>query len=33
MVADVNLIGDKRSIMRYLLTPFTRLSGEAFRER
>jgi membrane fusion protein, adhesin transport system len=33
MVADVNLIGDRRSIMRYLLTPFTRLSGEAFRER
>jgi adhesin transport system membrane fusion protein len=32
MVADVNLIGDRRSIMRYLLT-FTRLSGEAFRER
>lgn len=32
MVADVNLIGDKRSIMRYLLTPFTRLSDEAFRE-
>ena len=32
MVADVNLIGDKRSIMSYLLTPFTRLSEDAFRE-
>ncbi len=33
MVADVNLIGDKRSVMSYLLTPFTRLSEEAFTER
>jgi len=33
MLADVNLIGDKRSIMSYLLTPFTRLSEDAFRER
>ncbi|WP_260928247.1 HlyD family efflux transporter periplasmic adaptor subunit [Novosphingobium sp. 9] len=33
MVADVNLIGDRRSVMRYLLTPFTRLGDEAFRER
>lgn len=33
MVADVNLIGDKRSIMSYLLTPFTRLSEDAFTER
>lgn len=33
MVADVNLIGDKRSVMNYLLTPFTRLSEEAFTER
>ncbi len=32
MIADVNLIGDKRSIMSYLLTPFTRLSQDAFRE-
>jgi adhesin transport system membrane fusion protein len=32
MIADVNLIGDKRSIMSYLLTPFTRLSEDAFRE-
>ena len=33
MVADVNLVGDKRSVMGYLLTPFTRLSEDAFRER
>lgn len=33
MVADVNLIGDKRSILSYLLTPFTRLSEDAFREQ
>jgi adhesin transport system membrane fusion protein len=33
MVADVSLVGDKRSIMSYLLTPFTRLSENAFRER
>lgn len=32
MTADVNLIGDKRSIMAYILTPFTRLSARAFRE-
>jgi membrane fusion protein, adhesin transport system len=33
MVADVNLIGDKRSVLSYLLTPFTRLSEDAFTER
>lgn len=33
MIADVNLIGDKRSILSYLLTPFTRLSESAFTER
>ena len=32
MTADVNLIGDKRSVMAYILTPFTRLSEEALRE-
>jgi adhesin transport system membrane fusion protein len=32
MTADVNLIGDKRSVMGYILTPFTRLGEEAFRE-
>jgi membrane fusion protein, adhesin transport system len=32
MTADVNLLGDKRSVMAYLLTPLTRLSETAFRE-
>jgi adhesin transport system membrane fusion protein len=32
MTADVNLVGDKRSVMAYILTPFTRLSESAFRE-
>lgn len=32
MTADVNLIGDKRSVMAYILTPFTRLGEEALRE-
>jgi adhesin transport system membrane fusion protein len=32
MTADVNLIGDKRSVIAYILTPFTRLSEEALRE-
>lgn len=32
MTADVNLIGDKRSVMAYILTPFTRLSEQALRE-
>lgn len=32
MVADVNLIGDQRSILSYFLTPFTRLRETAFRE-
>ena len=33
MMADVNLIGDKRSIMSYLLTPITRIQEDAFREK
>lgn len=33
MLADVNLIGDKRSIMTYLLTPITRVREDAFREK
>lgn len=33
MMADVNLIGDKRSVLSYLLTPITRLSENAFREK
>lgn len=32
MTADVNLIGDKRSVMAYILSPFTRLREDAFRE-
>ena len=33
MMADVNLIGDKRSILSYLFSPITQLSQNAFRER
>ena len=32
MMADVSLLGDKRSILSYILTPFTRLSERALRE-
>jgi membrane fusion protein, adhesin transport system len=32
MVSDVALLGDKRSVLSYLLTPFTRIKEEAFRE-
>jgi adhesin transport system membrane fusion protein len=32
MVAEVNLLGDKRSILNYLLSPITRLRETAFRE-
>jgi adhesin transport system membrane fusion protein len=32
MVANVNLLGDKRSILSYIFTPITRLSENAFRE-
>lgn len=32
MTVDVNLLGDKRSIMSYLFTPITRLSERALRE-
>jgi adhesin transport system membrane fusion protein len=32
MVADVSLLGDKRTIMEYILTPITRLTESAFRE-
>jgi adhesin transport system membrane fusion protein len=32
MVAEVALLGDKRSVLSYLLTPITRLSDNAFRE-
>lgn len=32
MVADVSLIGDRRSVLSYFLSPFTRLREQAFRE-
>lgn len=32
MTADVNLLGDKRSVMAYILTPLTRLTESAARE-
>jgi adhesin transport system membrane fusion protein len=32
MVADVSLLGDKRSILEYILTPITRLTETAARE-
>ncbi|MEO0499519.1 MAG: HlyD family type I secretion periplasmic adaptor subunit [Pseudomonadota bacterium] len=32
MTADVSLLGDKRSILAYILRPITRLSQRAFRE-
>lgn len=32
MVANVNLLGDKRSVLSYIFTPLTRLSETAFRD-
>jgi membrane fusion protein, adhesin transport system len=32
MIANVKLLGDKRSVMSYILTPITRLGENAFRE-
>ncbi|QPC99011.1 MULTISPECIES: HlyD family type I secretion periplasmic adaptor subunit [Qipengyuania] len=32
MVANVNLLGEKRSVLSYLFTPITRLSETAFRD-
>lgn len=32
MVADVSLLGDKRTILQYILTPITKLSDNALRE-
>ena len=32
MGAEVNLLGDKRTVLAYILTPLTRLSETAFRE-
>ena len=33
MVAEVNLLGDTRTILQYIFSPITRLSETAFRER
>jgi membrane fusion protein, adhesin transport system len=33
MVADVSLLGDKRSVLDYILSPITRLSETALREQ
>jgi len=33
MVAEVDLLGDKRTVLQYLLTPITRMSETAFREQ
>lgn len=33
MVADIDLLGPRRTILSYLLSPVTKLSGTAFRER
>lgn len=32
MMANVNLLGEKRSVLSYIFTPFTQLSENAFRE-
>ena len=33
MIADVSLLGDKRSVMSYILSPLTKLSQTALREQ
>jgi adhesin transport system membrane fusion protein len=33
MVADISLLGDKRTVLSYILAPFTRLSETALREQ
>ena len=33
MVAEVDLLGDTRTVLQYILTPITRLSETAFREQ
>ncbi len=32
MTAEVDLLGDKRTVLSYLFTPVTKVSGDAFRE-
>ncbi|HEV2746725.1 MAG TPA: HlyD family type I secretion periplasmic adaptor subunit [Allosphingosinicella sp.] len=33
MIADISLLGDKRTVLSYILSPFTRLSETALREQ
>ena len=33
MVAEVNILGDTRTVLQYILSPITKLSESAFRER
>ena len=33
MIAEVDLLGDSRTVLQYILSPITRLSETAFRER
>lgn len=33
MVAEVDLLGDKRTVLQYILTPITRIGESAFREQ
>ncbi len=33
MIAEVSLLGDRRSVLSYILTPFTRIGERAFREQ
>ena len=33
MIAEVDLLGEKRTILQYILSPITRLSETAFREQ
>jgi membrane fusion protein, adhesin transport system len=32
MTADVSLLGDKRTVMEYILSPITKLKNTALRE-
>ena len=32
MVADVSLLGDKRSVLDYIFSPITKITDTAFRE-
>jgi hypothetical protein len=33
MLADVSLLGPKRSVLSYLLSPLTQITSSAFREK